>query len=66
MYLEFVDGYPRVWGESLDVWHEELDAAIPVSKQQHSHDKVDDSCNGSGCSKKLCEGKEEKSSNWSR
>lgn len=41
-YHHAVEGHPAVVGEVLQHGHEELEAAIPVTQQQHHPDQVHD------------------------
>lgn len=40
--LQLVDGDPRVGRESLEHGHEELEAAGPVTDEQHHADQIED------------------------
>ena len=42
LYLQVVEGYPRVWWEVLQVGDEELDAAVPVAEKDHAKDEIQD------------------------
>ena len=55
VYLQFVNGDPRVGGEVLQHRHEELQAAVPVADQQHQTDEVEDAHEHPGDAEELKE-----------
>ncbi len=42
IYLQLIDGHPGVRGESLEHWHQELQATRPMANEQHDADEVED------------------------
>ena len=51
--LKVVDGDPCVRREILQHWNEELQAAVPVTEQQHHTDEVEDAHEHAGYAQKL-------------
>ena len=42
LYLQFLNGNPAGLGEILQHRHQELQTAVPVAKQEHEADQVED------------------------